>query len=67
MVGKSDLRDFTRWNECLELWIIEDSGLVGCDAVSRDCSAFTVEYLILQDEGTMGTLTQGYIIRSQKT
>jgi len=40
---------------------------VGCDAVSRDCSAFTVEYLTLRDEETMGTLTQGHIIRSQKT
>jgi hypothetical protein len=61
--------------ECLELWIIEDAGLVGCDAViasvilsvSRDRNAFTIEYLTLQDEGTTGTFTQGHIIRSHKT
>ena len=72
MVGQPD---FTRWNECLELCIIAHSGLVGCDAVIaslilgvfRDGSAFTVEYLTLQDEGTTGTLAQGHIIGSQKT
>jgi len=36
-------------------------------SVSTDGSAFTVEYLTLQDEGTTWTFTQGHIIRSQKT
>lgn len=62
------LTDFTRWNECLELWTMEDSGLVGCDAVSLlewfwVCPAITVpsswrvkeDHLTLQDEGTTGT------------
>ena len=34
LVTQTSLGDFTRWNECLEPWLIEDSGLVGCDAVS---------------------------------